>query len=60
VRMSMTQSRSMIGRTVHRPRWGLLELILVAFLGGGAGIWYLSQREKPLPEAPNTPPPPIR
>jgi len=60
VRMSMTQSRSMIGRTVHRPRWGLLALILVAFLGGGAGIWYLSQREKPLPEAPNTPPPPIR
>src|SRR2546423_15385342 len=60
VRMSIGYSRSMIGRTVGRPRWGLLALILVAFLGGGAGIYYLSQREKPLPEPSSTPPPPIR
>ena len=60
VRMTMGHSRSMIGRTVGRPRWGLLALILVAFLGGGAGIYYLSQREKPLPEPSSTPPPPIR
>jgi serine/threonine-protein kinase len=60
VRMTLGHSRSMIGRTVGRPRWGLLVAILVAFLGGGAAIWYLSQREKPLPEAPATPPPPIR
>jgi serine/threonine-protein kinase len=61
VRMNATQTRSMIGRTVgHRPRWGLLALILLAFLGGGATIWWLAQREKPLPESPGTPPPPIR
>jgi serine/threonine protein kinase/tetratricopeptide (TPR) repeat protein len=59
VRMSLT-SRSMIGRTVRRPRWGLLALILVAFVIGGAGIVYMSGREKPLPEPPSTPPPPIR
>jgi eukaryotic-like serine/threonine-protein kinase len=60
VRMSLTYSRSLIGRTVGRPRWGLLVLILVAFLGGGAGIYYLSQRETPMPEPSSTPPPPIR
>jgi serine/threonine-protein kinase len=60
VRMSMTQTRSMIGRTVSRPRWGLLWLILLTFLGGGAAIYWLTQREKPLPEASATPPPPIR
>ncbi|HEY6138420.1 MAG TPA: protein kinase [Thermoanaerobaculia bacterium] len=61
MRMSAAQTRSMIGRTIARqPRWGLLALILVAFLGGGAAIWWLSQRERPLPESPGTPPPPIR
>jgi len=61
MRMSIGHSRSMIGRTVGgRPRWGLLALIVVAFLLGGAVIYWLSQREKPLPEASSTPPPPIR
>jgi len=52
-------TRSMIGRTMARPRWGLFAAIVLAFLAGGYGIYVLQSRKQPA-EAATTPLPPIR
>ena len=57
-----TTTRSMIGRTVSRPRWTRLGIIIAAFLIGGAGIWYANVHSAPPPATDSAPaaPAPIR
>jgi len=59
VRHATLATRSMIGRTVSRPRWGLFAIILVAFLAGGYVI-YRMQHAKSASEAAAAPPPPMK
>jgi TolB-like protein len=57
------RTRSSIGRTVRRPSWARLAVIIAAFLIGGAAIWYVrdARRDAALQTTTAlTPPAPIR
>ena len=54
----ITGTRSLIGRTVARPHWMRLAVIIAAFILGGAGIWYANVHSRPAPVTDTTPPAP--
>ncbi len=57
---SLTQrTRSSIGRTIARPSWVRLVVILAAFVIGGTALWYARDaRRDALPQSPPPPAPP--
>jgi eukaryotic-like serine/threonine-protein kinase len=56
---SLTQrTRSAIGRTIDRPSWVRLVVILVAFIIGGTALWYARDARREVPQAPLPPAPP--
>jgi eukaryotic-like serine/threonine-protein kinase len=56
---SLTQrTRSSIGRTIARPSWVRLVIIVAAFVIGGTALWYTRDARRDAPQAPPPPAPP--
>ena len=53
-------SRSSIGRTVPRPHWGRIAVVLIAAIVVAAGSYFAGHAAKPAPPAEPAAPPPIR